>query len=158
MATNRYRFVTIWDVDGSPAEVFRIIEDISSFPRWWPAVWLEVDEIRPPREDGAGRIVAVKTTGLLPYTLRWTSESTILEFPKRLVLEATGDFVGRGEWLFEERGTMTRITYVWEVLAEKPLLRHLSPILKPIFSANHRWAMRTGHGALRREIAARVRR
>ncbi len=33
------------------------------------------------------------------------------------------------------------ITYDWKIRAEKPLLRYLSLLMKPIFSANHRWAI-----------------
>lgn len=32
------------------------------------------------------------------------------------------------------------ITYEWHIRAEKPFLKLFSPILKPIFAANHRWA------------------
>jgi hypothetical protein len=33
------------------------------------------------------------------------------------------------------------VTYDWKMLAEKALLRDFSFIMKPIFGANHRWAM-----------------
>lgn len=36
------------------------------------------------------------------------------------------------------------ITYEWHIRAEKPFLKLFSPILKPIFAANHRWANVTG--------------
>jgi len=32
----------------------------------------------------------------------------------------------------------TDITYDWRIRADKPLLRYLSFVFKPIFSANHR--------------------
>ena len=49
----------------------------------------------------------------------------------------------------------TRIIYDWRITAEKPLLRLFSPILKPIFGANHRWAMARGEESLRIELARR---
>lgn len=43
----------------------------------------------------------------------------------------------------------------WRVSAAKPLLRYLSFLLKPVFAANHRWAMKKGEESLRIEIARR---
>ena len=45
--------------------------------------------------------------------------------------------------------------YDWKIRADKPLLRRLSFALKPIFSANHHWAMRKGEESLRLELARR---
>jgi hypothetical protein len=45
------------------------------------------------------------------------------------------------------------VTYDWRVKAEKPLLRYISFLLKPVFAANHRWAMRQGEQSLQRELA-----
>ena len=48
------------------------------------------------------------------------------------------------------------ITYDWRIRAEKPLLRYLSFLLKPVFSANHRWAMARGEESLKAELARRA--
>ena len=42
------------------------------------------------------------------------------------------------------------------IRAEKPLLRYLSFLLKPVFSANHRWAMARGEESLRAELGRRA--
>jgi hypothetical protein len=47
------------------------------------------------------------------------------------------------------------VTYDWLVIAEKGILRRLSRIMKPIFSANHHWAMARGSTSLRLELARR---
>ena len=47
------------------------------------------------------------------------------------------------------------MTYDWTVLAEKGVLKRLSLVMKPIFGANHRWAMARGEESLRLEIARR---
>ena len=44
------------------------------------------------------------------------------------------------------------ISYDWRVSATKPLLCRLSWLLKPVFSANHRWAMARGEESLRLEL------
>lgn len=50
---------------------------------------------------------------------------------------------------------MSLVTYDWLVLAEKGILKTFSPIMKPIFSANHHWAMARGEESLRFELARR---
>ena len=47
------------------------------------------------------------------------------------------------------------VEYDWKILAEKPLLRDWSFIMRPIFGANHRWAMAQGEESLKRELARR---
>ena len=39
---------------------------------------------------------------------------------------------------------MANITFDWKIRADKTLLRLLSFLLKPVFAANHRWAMAKG--------------
>src|SRR5207249_4543352 len=52
-------------------------------------------------------------------------------------------------------GSVVDITYDWRLRAEKPLLRNLSFLLKPLFEANHRWAMAQGEESLKLELARR---
>ena len=47
------------------------------------------------------------------------------------------------------------MTYDWTVVAEKGVLKRLSAVMKPIFSANHHWAMARGEESLRLELARR---
>ena len=71
-------------------------------------------------------------------------------------LEATGDFVGRGEWTLEQATLHVDLTYDWRIRADKPLLRRLSFLLKPVFAANHYWAMAKGEESLRLEAPGDV--
>ena len=75
--------------------------------------------------------------------------------PSRLALEATGDFVGSGVWTLTQDGNATEVKYVWAIRAQKPLLRHLSFLLKPVFTLNHRWAMARGLESLDLELERR---
>ena len=56
---------------------------------------------------------------------------------------------------FTTDGPEIVISYDWRVSATKPLLRRLSWLLKPVFSANHRWAMARGEESLRMELRRR---
>ena len=156
MSANEYHFVTRWHVPGTVEEVADVLSDVTELPRWWPAVYLDVEETKPGDEDGIGREVALYTTGWLPYTLRWQFRVTESDYPHGFTLEAWGDFVGRGEWTLRQDGDVVGVTYDWRIQAEKPLLRYLSFLLRPVFAANHRWAMARGEESLRLELASRT--
>lgn len=155
MSSNDYHFITHWQVQGSLREAFEILANASDLVRWWPAVYLEVQELQAGDERGVGKVVSLYTKGWLPYTLRWQLRITEAHPPHGFSLEAWGDFVGRGIWTLEQAGPWVNITYDWRIRADKPLLRHLSFIFKPIFAANHRWAMAKGEESLRLELLRR---
>lgn len=155
MLNHHYCFVTRWSVDGTREEVFRIIEDTPAYVRWWPAVWLRVEIIEPGDTNSVGRVTRVLSKGWLPYLLSWTAVTHEKVFPERIAIEAAGDFQGRGCWTFDVSGAQTNVQYVWEIEARKPLLRYGSWLLRPIFAANHRWAMDRGLESLRLELARR---
>ena len=67
--TNSYYFITRWRVKASAEEVFAIISEPLEFPRWWPAVYLEA-------QDLGDRRVRFHTRGWLPYTL-WFETAVI---------------------------------------------------------------------------------
>jgi hypothetical protein len=156
MRANNYHFVTQWRVPGTVEEVADILSDAADLPRWWPAVYLDVVETKPGDEAGIGKEVSLYTRGWLPYTLRWQFRVIESDYPHSFALESWGDFVGRGEWRLRQNGRFVDITYDWRIQAEKPLLRTLSFLLRPIFAANHRWAMARGEESLRLELARRA--
>lgn len=155
MSSNEYHFITHWRVPGTVEEVSEVIGDAPDLVRWWPSVYLEVRELEPGGESGVGKVVSLYTKGWLPYTLRWQFRVTESRAPRGFTLEAWGDFVGRGVWAFEQDGDHVQITYDWKIRADKPLLRTFSFLLKPIFSANHQWAMKKGEESLLLELARR---
>lgn len=154
-AANDYHFVTRWRVPGTVEEAAAVLSRADDLPRWWPAVYLNVEVLAPGDEAGVGREVALYTKGWLPYTLRWQFRTTESRYPYGFALEAIGDFVGRGEWTLGQDGPYVDLIYDWRIRAEKPLLRSLSPMLKPIFAANHFWAMAKGEESLRLELQRR---
>lgn len=155
MATNDYHFITHWRVKGTAEEVAEVLADAPSLPCWWPSVYLDVKEVEPGGENHVGRVISLYTKGWLPYTLRWSFRVTQADPPHGSALEAWGDFNGRGIWTIEQDGPWVDATYDWKIRADKPLLRNFSFIMKPIFSANHRWAMAKGEESLRLELARR---
>jgi hypothetical protein len=152
---HEYEFVSRWRVDGTCGEVADILSEPLSFVEWWPSVYLDVEELRPPDARGLGRRVRFRSKGWLPYTIRWESEMVESRYPHGFTIVANGDFEGRGIWTFEQDGSNVLVTYDWRLSAEKPLLRSLSFLLRPLFEANHRWAMAQGEESLKLELLRR---
>lgn len=152
---NQYHFVTIWRVEGTSGEVADILREPLDLVRWWPSVYLRADELERADARGLGQRVRLRTKGWLPYTLEWEFVVTESRYPSLFAIEAHGDFVGRGVWTLEQDGPFVTVTYDWRIRAEKPLLRRLSPVLRPLLAANHRWAMAQGEESLRLELARR---
>jgi hypothetical protein len=155
MRCNDYHLVTRWRIPGTVDEVAAISHNVAEVVRWWPAVYLQVEELAPGDADRVGMIVRVMTKGWLPYTLRWTLRVVEAHYPYTFTIDVWGDLAGRGVCTIAQAGDAVRVTYDWRVRAEKPLLRLLSCVLKPIFAANHAWAMRMGERSLRLEVARR---
>ncbi|HYL71328.1 MAG TPA: polyketide cyclase [Candidatus Dormibacteraeota bacterium] len=152
---NEYHFITAWRVEGTREEVATVLRDASDLPRWWPSVYLDVRVVSEGDKHGIGREVDLWTKGWLPYTLRWRFTTTRNDGVNGLALRAAGDFEGEGVWTFRQDGGFVDATYDWRIRAEKPLLKRLTWVLRPAFSANHRWAMRMGERSLQLELARR---
>ena len=151
--TKAYHFTTRWQLEATCEEVYRTLEDVDGLARWWPSVYLDVRVLEKGQPGGVGKVVELYTKGWLPYTLRWKFQVTETDFPNGYSLEAIGDFVGKGVWTFRPVGEgKCEAVYDWKITAEKPILKLLSPLLRPIFSANHHWAMRMGEKSLRLEL------
>jgi hypothetical protein len=152
---NAYHFVTRWRVAGTCGEVADILGDPERLSLWWPSVYLRVEQIAAPDSRGVGRRLRLLTKGWLPYTLTWESVVVESRYPYGFTIDAVGDFVGQGIWTFAQEGSFVDVTYDWDIRAEKPLLKALAPVLKPLFEANHRWAMRQGEDSLKLELLRR---
>lgn len=150
-----YRFLTVWRVAGTVEEVQAVLGDAGALSRWWPSVYLSVVPVQDAAPDGTGTVVDLHTKGWLPYTLRWTLTITEPMTDTGFALTASGDLNGAGRWTFTADGPEVVISYHWQVSATKPLLSRLSWLLKPMFSANHRWAMARGEESLRLELRRR---
>jgi Polyketide cyclase / dehydrase and lipid transport len=155
MTTNEYHFITEWRVKATVQEVYDIIADAKSLPRWWPSVYLDVREVSPGDKNSIGKRVYLYTKGWLPYTLKWHFVVTENIAPETMAIRAFGDFEGRGIWIFSAEGENCYVLFDWKIAATKPLIRSLSWLFKPLFSLNHKWAMRRGLQSLKLEIQRR---
>ncbi len=156
MPANEYQFYTDWRVKAPIELVYEILKEGKEYARWWPDVYLATEYIPSGDPNGIGDKVVLLTKGWLPYRLRWTATAERAERPKLIEISASGDFVGRGIWNLEQQGDEVFIHFDWCLRADKPLLRWLSPIFKPIFRWNHHWAMSKGIIRLQEELARRM--
>lgn len=156
MSVNEYYMPTNWRIKGDIQEVYEVCSNFLDYKRWWPHVYLDV-QVAGIDEEIGNEVFAIFSKGWLPYTLRWNSCKTHEDPPHTLSLKATGDLIGRGTWKFEQDGEYVNVRFDWYVNAEKPLLKYLSPVMKPIFRANHYWAMGKGLECLIQELERRAR-
>ena len=133
-----YVFVDGWDVAAPIERVFAALADPSTYPLWWKPVYRNVVS---RGEVGVGQTSDHYFKGRLPYTLRMRAEMTEYEPPRRFAVKVDGDLRGTGVWTFTERDGKTHIRWDWNVVAGKPLLRVLTPVLRPLFRSNHAWAV-----------------
>lgn len=155
MPSNAYRFVERWTIQNfSPEDVYAVISDARLLPEWWRGVYLAVEpfdgEWTPPRVGGRVRAVA---RGFLPYKLHFVLESTVLEPGKTVEVRIQGDLDGTWRAVLSADGRGTRVDIEEQVMAEKPLLRVLSPLLKPVFAWNHYWTTPRGEAGLTAYLA-----
>jgi len=133
-----YVFVDEWDVDAPVESVFAALSDASTYPLWWKPVYIEVESDGPPV---VGRTSRQHFKGRLPYRLKTESRITELEPPRRLAVDVHGDLSGTGVWSLTPRDHGVHVRFDWRVNADRPLLRYLTPVLRPLFRWNHNWAI-----------------
>jgi uncharacterized protein YndB with AHSA1/START domain len=134
-----YVFIDEWDVAAPQEAVFDALADPRTYPEWWRPVYLAVDADGPP---APGRVSHQEFKGRLPYHLKTRSEIVRIDPPSQFEVRVVGDLSGRGVWTLTPTAGGVHVRFDWRVLADRPLLRYLSPILRPLFRWNHNWSIR----------------
>jgi uncharacterized protein YndB with AHSA1/START domain len=144
---NHYRFRSLWALPAPVPVVYRALERVEDYPRWWPQV-REVTRL----DDTTGTL---RIRALLPYDLTQTVREERRD-PAAGVLQAalTGDIEGWARWTLTPRGTGTLVRYDQEVDVRKPLLRRFAVPGRVFFRANHTLMMRAGRRGLAAHLAA----
>jgi hypothetical protein len=155
LALNEYHLISNWRVIGKIEDVYDVLNAGEATARWWPSAFPEVLEIQSGDEQGKDKVVRIESRGWLPYKLHWHSAMTETDRPHGFKIKVWGDFDGTGEWRLEQNGAWVDATFDWRIAVNKPLVRYFSPLLKPLFASNHRWAMAKGEESLRLELARR---
>lgn len=155
----KHRFILIsrWQLNCGIDAAWQRIAAIRRWPQWWPnvsAVHVDGEAGDTPRVGGTAW-VEWKTR--LGYGLRLRVVTTGVLPPFELEGSADGDLTGRGLWLLEPQSDAgVLVTYRWDVHLNRPWMRWLSPLLRPVFAWNHFDVMRTGAKAMARDIGCRL--
>src|SRR5437762_10499087 len=123
-----YVFVDEWDVDAPQEKVFDALSDARTYPEWWTPIYKEVEAEGPP---SVGRVSTQKFKAKLPYTLTTQSKVVALEAPDRFEVDVDGDLRGHGIWTLAPKDGKVHVRFDWTVIADRPLLRYLTPVLRP---------------------------
>jgi uncharacterized protein YndB with AHSA1/START domain len=149
-----YRFLDRWHVAAPIEEIYDVVGDVIGYPRWWGDVFLRAEGDSGPPEPG--RASSVLARGFLPYKLRFTLTCIEVERPSRIHSQLSGDFEGSGTWLLEAADDgRTDVALDWRPRVAKPFVRSFTPVLRPLFRANHNWTMARGGRAILGEVERR---
>jgi len=139
MASSEYVFIDEWDVEAPIERVFDALADARTYPDWWRPVYIAVEADCEPR---VGCVSRQEFKGRLPYHLKTSSQIVRYEPPREFEVDVVGDLAGRGVWTLTPHNGRVHVRFDWRVLADRPLLRYLTPILRPVFRWNHNWSIK----------------
>jgi hypothetical protein len=57
-------------------------------------------------------------------------------------VKVVGDLTGSGQWTLTPTDGKVHVRVDWTVFADRPLLRYLTPVFRPIFRYNHNWSVK----------------
>jgi hypothetical protein len=134
---SEYVFVDEWDVDAPLEAVFDALADARTYPEWWRPVYIAVEADCGPE---VGCVSKQEFKGRLPYHLNTRSDVS-MNRPHEFEVSVVGDLTGRGVWTLTEPAGRVHIQFDWRVIADRPLLRYLTPVLRPVFRWNHNWSI-----------------
>ena len=146
---NHYTFDTRWQVRAGLDEVFAVLSDIASYPKWWRQV-RRVEQL----DQNSASVVA---RSFLPYSLTFTLRQTRQDEAAGVMeVSMHGDLDGASRWTLTSAGDgVVTADFHEDVVARKRLLRLFAPIARPLFRANHTVMMRDGLRGLTAHLAAR---
>lgn len=144
-----------WELEGNVSELAEILSDPLSLAEWWAPVFMRVELIDAGSGAGVGTSARFFTKGFMPHTFQFVAEIVKLDELKSIVIRTKGDFDGVCTIEIHNGYQNSVVDIRWRVEVYQPYLRMFLYPLKPLFIANHRWAMRHGRRGLQEEIYRR---
>ena len=140
----RYEFTDVWTIPAGIDVVWRMVDDVAGWPKWWPDY--RFTEIVSDVRHGIGTRWHVKVKSDLPYTLSFNFSVLSHEPPRYVRTRVEGFFEGEIDWRLEQLSSvMTRMT-LREQTETRWALINLTAKLggRRLLERNHRAAMRRG--------------
>jgi uncharacterized protein YndB with AHSA1/START domain len=150
-----YRFLTTWLLEAEREPVWDAIYDSEAWPGWWRGV-KGVNVVVPGEESGVGQVGRYTWRSKLPYDLCFEMRTTVVERPRLLEGEASGELAGTGRWRLFEQDGVTAVLYEWNVRTTKRWMNLFAPIGRPLFAWNHDWVMANGAEGIAELLGCRL--
>lgn len=144
-----------WNIDADISEIHRILDDPMSLTHWWAPVFMRGELISAGDDNKVGLTARFHTKGILPHTFQFTARIDHMDEGCEMRIRTWGDFDGLGNIRLEHHNGGVSVRIRWQTRVHQPYIRGLIRLFKPIFSANHRWAMRRGREGLQAEVLRR---
>jgi uncharacterized protein YndB with AHSA1/START domain len=148
----RYDFTDVWTVPASIALVWRMVDDVAAWPKWWSDY--RMAETVSDVKHGTGTRWHVRVKSDLPYTVDF--EFVVLEHqpPTYVKTRVQGFFEGEIDWRLEEIGqNETRLTLHEQTETKWPLINLTAKIGgRRLLLKNHASAMRRGETGMKEAI------
>ena len=142
-----YRFVDRWVIQAPIERVYDVLGDPLGYESWWTDFVIRASGDSGPPAPGKQNELLVKA--YLPYKVNFGLEVLEAERPTRILSRLSKDFDGSGEWTLVQTGDVTEATLDWRPSVNHALIKHLTPVLRPLFRSNHNWAMKHGERQIR---------
>jgi uncharacterized protein YndB with AHSA1/START domain len=152
--------LTTWLLEAERERVWDAVYDSDAWPEWWRGVE-SAERLSDGDERGVGQRGRYVWRARLPYRVGFEIVSTVVERPRLLEGDASGELEGHGRWrLFEQsspEGTpVTAVLYEWNVRSTKRWMNALAPLAGPAFRSNHDWVMRNGGTGIAERLGCRL--
>lgn len=153
----RFVMTSRWRLQATDAEkVWQVLTDIETWPHWWRYL-REARIVSRGRADHVGDVAALHWGGALRYGVRMRVTTTLAQRAQQLEGRAEGDLHGHGTWLLEpEAPDAVIVTYRWDITLQRPWMRRLAFLLRPLFEWNHFVVMRAGAQGMARQLGCRL--
>jgi uncharacterized protein YndB with AHSA1/START domain len=154
MASAAFHLTTHWDAPAPPSVVWDVLTAPETWPTWWRAV-KRVEVLAAGDADGVGAYRRFTWATALPYSISFNMRTVRAEKPRRIEGRADGELAGTGIRTLTPAGERTDVRYDWIVEVEKPWMRLIAPLARPVFAWNHNVVMGWGREDLLRLLARR---
>lgn len=145
--TSQFDLLSEWQIDAPITAVWAALQNPLAWPQWWPyvkAVQCLNPGIAKPGQPITGQVYMVVWSSRLFYQLLMVVTVQEVVVPQKIVVNATGDVNGRGEWRLLANPNGTAVSYRWQVAVDKPWMRWLLPVARRLFAWNHQAVMLAG--------------
>ena len=150
---HRLILISRWRVEASASAVWPLLANVQTWPAWWPVV----QRVERSAASPLGDLAELHWGSALPCAINLRLKTVGAERLRRLAYQAQGRFQGLGIWLIEPaEGGWVSVSYRWEVTLDRPWMRALSLLLRPMFDWNLFRVMRAAAISMGRQLRCRV--